>query len=159
MLGNKMKPSLFNYCLAHAFLITTCGAALIAAILLTRLYFIAGVFSLEAKYIILSSLLYIPACLLGFILGVFPTWMIVGNIVSSIQGAPFYIGDTVCILTGKHKGKITTVYEVWESRGQVRVDLGSEEKDKVTDVFCKVAVVKIEEAEQVASDDPRETTD
>jgi hypothetical protein len=155
MNGTKMKPSLFNYCLAHGFLITTCGAVLIAAILLTRQYFIAGVFSLEAKYIILSCLIYIPACLLGFILGVFPTWAIVGNIVGSIQGAPFYIGDTVCILTGKHKGKITTVYEVWEFRGQVKVDLGPEEKNKVTDVFCNVAVFKIEEAEQTARDNAR----
>lgn len=144
---NQMKPRLFNYILSHAFWISTGGGTLIAIILITRLYINLDVFNLEAKYIIFAILLYIPSGLVGFVLGAFPGWMIVSNIVRYVQGAPFHVGDTVCVLSGKYKGTITTIYEVWESRGQVRVNLGADAKEKISDVFCDVAVFKQKRSE------------
>ena len=81
--------------------------------------------------------------MLGFVFGVFPVWMIVGNIVSVFQGAPFLPGDTVCILSGRHKGKITKVNQVWKSRGQIVVNLSTESKTYRDNVYCNVAVFKI----------------
>jgi hypothetical protein len=132
------------------------GGVLVAFALMTQAYLTDGVFLLEPGYLLLAMLAYIPAGMLGLALGVFPGWMVIGNIVSSIQGAPFRKGDTVCVLSGKYKGKVTTVYEVWECRGQVRVDLGKELKKAVEDVFCNVAVFKMRSAESDASPSPRE---
>jgi hypothetical protein len=139
-----MKPRFFNYWLAHSCLISVCGSILTAIILLTRFYYNEGIFSLNAIYLILALLLYIPASLIGFFVGVFVVWrMIVGNIVSILHGAPLQPGDTVCILSGKHKGEITKVNQAWESRGQVVVNFSTESKTYLDDVFCNIAVFKI----------------
>jgi hypothetical protein len=154
--AKQRKPSFIHYCLAHACGISAWGGVLVAFVLTTQVYLADGVFLLKARYLALAMLAYVPAGLLGLVLGLFPGWMIVGNIVSWIQGAPFREGDTVCVLSGKHRGKVTTVYEVWECRGQVRVDLGKELKKAVEDVFCNVAVFKMRSAESDASPSPRE---
>ena len=60
-----------------------------------------------------------------------------------LQGWPFKIGDEVCILSGKHINTITRIYEVWDERGQVRLDLGEEAKNAVDDVFCAVTVCRM----------------
>jgi hypothetical protein len=85
----------------------------------------------------------IPVAALGYILGIILLWSLTfGHVAARLQGWPFAVGDRVWILSGKHKGTLTTVYEVWAERGQVRVDLGSEAKGKVTDVYCAVAVCR-----------------
>lgn len=139
-----MKPRFFNYWLAHSCLISVSGSILIAIILLTYIYYNEGIFNLNAIYLILALLLYIPAGLLGFAIGAFIVWhMIAGNIVSMIQGAPFQPGDTVCILSGIHKGKITKINQAWGSRGQVVVNLSTESQTNRDNVYCNVAVFKI----------------
>jgi hypothetical protein len=152
----QRRPHIIHYCLAHAFGISAWGGMLVAFALTTQAYLTDGVFLLKTGYLLLAMLAYVPAGFMGLVFGVFPTWMVVGSVVSRIQGAPFRKGDTVCVLSGKHKGKVTTVYEVWECRGQVRVDLGEELKKAVEDVFCNVAVFKMRSAESDASPSPQE---
>ena len=141
-----MKPNTINYLLAHSFWLTTGSGALIAIVLVT-LYLGMDFQNLNMWLIALAILLYILAGVLGFILGAFPCWMLIGSLVSKIHGSPYHVGDTVCVLSSKYKGTVSTVYEVWESRGQVKVDLGSEAKELVEDVFLDVAVFKMKSAE------------
>jgi len=58
------------------------------------------------------------------------------------NGAPYRVGDEVLILAGAHRGRVARVYEVWSERGQVRADLGEQERQEVTDVFSEVAVCR-----------------
>jgi hypothetical protein len=60
-----------------------------------------------------------------------------------IQGAPFKVGDTVMILRGPRKGKITEVYETWYPRTEVRVRLSDDEAKAVADVFSDYDIMKI----------------
>ncbi|HVE16252.1 MAG TPA: hypothetical protein VNB29_05920 [Chthoniobacterales bacterium] len=79
----------------------------------------------------------------GYLIGAAFIWMFLGPIAARIQGWPFAIEDRVYILSGPHKGTITRIYEIWLERGQVRVDLGADAKEKVKDVLSAVTVFKI----------------
>jgi hypothetical protein len=53
-----------------------------------------------------------------------------------MNGGPFKPGDTVQVLTGSHRGTITTVYSAWQGNS-VRVRLGQkEEEETFKDVMC-----------------------
>ena len=65
-------------------------------------------------------------------------------------GWPFAVGDRVWILSGTHKNTVSTVYAVWSERGQVRVDLGTEAREKVEDVYSAVAVCRARSTEGAA---------
>ena len=91
-------------------------------------------------WIVLAAIL---AGLIGLILGVIFIWgILLSRFAAWIQGWPFKVGDEVVILTGKHRNTVTTVYEIWEQRGQVRVELGEDLKKSVKDVFCGVEVCR-----------------
>ncbi len=64
-----------------------------------------------------------------------------------VNGAPFHNGDLVQVLAGRYRGRVGRVYAEWETRGQVRVDLGDEAKRKVQDVFGELQLCRVEEAE------------
>jgi hypothetical protein len=53
---------------------------------------------------------------------------------SLLNGGPFVVGDTVQILNGRHRGRVGRIYSEWQ-QGQVRVDLGEEEKKRCRDIF------------------------
>ena len=51
-----------------------------------------------------------------------------------MNGGPFEVGDSVYILSGKHKGKVTEVYA--KDQGScVRIRLSDREKEKSKDVY------------------------
>jgi hypothetical protein len=52
-----------------------------------------------------------------------------------LAGAPFHVGDRVRILVGPHRDRVVEIYDVWESRCEVRVSLDAESKKDVRDVF------------------------
>ncbi len=56
-----------------------------------------------------------------------------------------HIRDKVMILRGPRKRKIAEVYEVWDSRGQVRLRLSDEECEAVADVFSYYEVLRVKE--------------
>ena len=57
------------------------------------------------------------------------------------------------ILRGPRKGKIAEIYEVWDSRGQVRLRLSDEERDIFADVFSYYEVFKVKELPSVPHPD------
>lgn len=61
---------------------------------------------------------------------------------SKLNGAPFHVGDEVRILIGPHKGRLVRIYEIWDSRHQVRVDLNEQARNGVKDVFSFVEVYR-----------------
>jgi hypothetical protein len=71
-----------------------------------------------------------------FILGPLYRWWATKN------GAPYRVGDEVLILAGAHRGRSARVYEAWSDRGEVRVELGENERRDVTDVFSNVEVCR-----------------
>lgn len=60
----------------------------------------------------------------------------------SKNGAPFQVGDQVMILAGPHRDRIVRIYDVWPTRGEVRVELGQDERNAVTDVFGVLEVCR-----------------
>ena len=91
----------------------------------------------QAGVLIWIALAAVPVAAIGWIVGIIFIWgMMLGHIAARLQGWPFAVGDRVWILTGRYMNTIATVYEVWTERGQVRVELGAELKEKVEDVYC-----------------------
>lgn len=76
---------------------------------------------------------------LGWSVALLTGWFVLGPIYygrGQLNGAPYKIGDRVHILVGEHRDRVLTVYEVWESRDQVRVDLGEDAKRATKDVYA-----------------------
>ncbi len=78
------------------------------------------------------------AALLGHFLALLLGWFVFGPLYYARglkNGASFRAGDRVRVLTGAHRDRVVRVYEVWESRDQVRVELGEQARRDATDVF------------------------
>src|SRR5689334_3447282 len=94
-------------------------------------------------------LLFVSAVLLGALLSFF-LWVPFAAIVigplyrlqGKLNGAPFRVGDRVRILAGPHRNRIVEVYDVWESRNQVRVDLDTQTRKDASDVFSFTEVCR-----------------
>jgi len=74
---------------------------------------------------------------IGFLLAIFPGWFIIGPLYAvrgQINGGPFKVGDTVQILAGPYKGRVTRVYSTWQGNS-LRVELGEKEKEDYKDIF------------------------
>ena len=65
------------------------------------------------------------------------------------HGAPFKAGDWVRILKGPRQGQSVQIYDVWDERASVRVDIGEKEKTDVTDVVGYLDIQKAERSEQI----------
>src|SRR5262245_38860048 len=136
-----MKPSIFNYALAHAAGFSAAiGIVWALGVLFGNLQFPEVL--ADSGVALWTVIAAIPTAALGWILGMLLIGPPVYWIASRLQGAPFHDGDHVWVLVGQHKGTLTHVYEVWMERGQVRVDLGPDAKEKVTDVFGWVEVCR-----------------
>jgi len=59
-----------------------------------------------------------------------------------LAGAPFRAGDRVRILVGPHRNRVVEIYDVWDSRRQIRVRLDAESETKVRDVFSFTQVCR-----------------
>jgi hypothetical protein len=78
------------------------------------------------------------AAFLGFFLAFLVGGFVLGPIYYArnlTNAAPFHEGDMVHVLVGPHQDRVLRVYEVWDSRNQVRVELGEQEQKDVTDVL------------------------
>jgi hypothetical protein len=81
----------------------------------------------------------------GFLIGVLNSIFIFGPWMRArgrANGAPYLAGDRVRILAGKHKNFVGSIYEVWDERGQVRLDLGPEPRKDFSDVFTYTEVFR-----------------
>jgi hypothetical protein len=105
----------------------------------------------------------VVALLLGFLLA-----LVVGSCLAGIfwpllrplfeardvkNGAPFRVGDRVRILAGRHKDRVVRVYSDWKD-DSVRVELGEKEKEKFTDIFSSLQLLR-EDVERDAAPNSR----
>jgi hypothetical protein len=85
----------------------------------------------------------LPICLfLLTAMVTWPFWYPFYWLIITINGVPFEQGDMVKILWGRHRGKVVRVYDIWNQRDEVRVELGEKEKEDYTDVFSFISVKK-----------------
>jgi hypothetical protein len=84
------------------------------------------------------------ALLLVFFLTMFPGWFFIGPFFYGREmknGGPFKVGDTVQILSGPHKGRVSRVYSTWQGN-TLRVELGAREKDEFKDIFSPAQLLR-----------------
>ena len=75
---------------------------------------------------------------------------------AELNGAPFQTGDRVEVLVGANRGHVARVAEVWEWRGDLRVDWGTSVARKSRTIFHLAQVIKVGDAEPpVAADAPQ----
>lgn len=137
-----MKPAFHHYLLAHTATFSIIIGVVGAIGLVIR--FLADEGALVGEWPVVGWILLamIPAAALGYVVGSAFIWNILAQIAARIQGWPFAEGDEVVILSGPNKDRVARIYEVWEPRGQVRLDLGEEARIAVKDVYCAVAVTR-----------------
>ena len=95
----------------------------------------------------------ILGALLGFFLAMFPGWFVIGPLCYDRErknGGPFKIGDTVQILSGPHRGRISRVYSAWQGN-TLRVELGASEKEEFRDIFSPDQLLREQRAEPGAA--------
>ncbi|MBN1788395.1 MAG: hypothetical protein JW806_08370 [Sedimentisphaerales bacterium] len=91
-----------------------------------------------ATYLYTSKGGLISAVLTGAVVGVSISYFSLHSFYllrAKINGAPFYKDDTVYILIGEYQGQVAKVYEVWNDRKDVCVDLGEQAKNELKDIF------------------------
>jgi hypothetical protein len=138
-----MKPGFLNYFFAHAIRIAVHGGGLVLSILVVRAYWQDCMAPYDAWLIFYLLAAFAAYYLLGMILGVMVFGPLLCLLARKVNGAPFAVDDRVMILAGPHKGKVVSVYELWKSRGELRVYLGEEEKKEVTDVLGDYQVWRV----------------
>jgi hypothetical protein len=138
-----MKPSRMQYFFAQKWLSTSFSVGFPLVCSLT-----AG--SLAYPRFILTAL----GLVVGSIFGVLLSMFIVGPLHmarAEKNGAPFRDGDMVHILAGRYRDRVARVYEVWESRAQVKVSLGEKARFMGKDIFSFTQVCREGSAEQDAA--------
>lgn len=95
--------------------------------------------------------------ILGFFLALFPGWFVIGPLYyirEVMNGGPFKIGDTVQILCGPHKGRISRVYSTWQGN-TLRVELSASEKEKCKDIFSPAQLLRADTRELKPLPEPK----
>ena len=133
IVGSTMTPHKIQYFFAHGLKIPASGGALILG---TGVAISCGALSFWAVVAILAAL---P---LGAVWGMLVLGPFIRLFIDSLNGAPFQVGDAVHILIGPYRNRVVRVYEVWPSRGQVRVELGEQAEKNVKDVFWNFEVCR-----------------
>ena len=140
-----MNPRFYHYWGAHltSIVCQTGGVVLVSVVSVAC----ADLFTESSGLLsVLKGMLAIAASYpLGALLGILVPGRLFYPLVSWLAGAPFSVGDRVMILRGPRKRRVAEVYEVWESRGQVRLSLSKEESGDVADVFSENEVYRIKE--------------
>lgn len=136
-----MKPSNLQYILAYGPEISAVAGVVMAWVFGFQTS--GGMPVMDASYIagvLVLVVLVIPG---GAVLGLMFLAPLLRMVSNSLNGAPFKAGDEVRILRGPHRDKITRVYETWDVRKELRVDLGEELKQSVKDVFNVEEVCRV----------------
>lgn len=137
-----MKPSPLHYLLAQTWLISGFVGALGGVGLLLAILVDGDALIADKGVVLWGALAAIPMAALGWVMGVFVLWRFAGPLAARFQGWPFQLGDEVCILSGEHANTTALIYEIWEERGEVRLELGELAKAQVEDVISIVAVCR-----------------
>jgi hypothetical protein len=140
-----MKPRFYHYCGAHlTAIVCQAGGVFLVSVVAVAC---AGLFTGSPDVLsVLEGIVAIAAAYgLGALLGILILGRLFYPIVRWLAGAPFAVGDKVMILRGPRIRKIAEVYEVWDSRDQVRLRLSNEECEVVADVFSYYEVLRVKE--------------
>ena len=88
--------------------------------------------------------------LLGLCVAGLVGWFILGTLYhyrAEFNGYPFRPGDHVEILVGANRGRVVQVVEVWDWRGNLRVDLGEFARPGARTYFHFAQVIRADDAE------------
>lgn len=102
----------------------------------------------EAKnYLLLLGLTwFLGLCVAGLV-----GWVVLGTLYqyrAELNGYPFQVGDRVQILVGTNRGRIATVIEVWEWRGDLHVDLAEFARPRARTRFHFAQIVRVPDGEK-----------
>ncbi len=101
---------------------------------------------------------------LGYCVAILFFWLVLGPLCycrEIANGGPFEVGDTVEILSGPHKGRISRVYAVGQG-GQTRVEVSPEVERQGKDSFSSLQLLMVRKAGPPAaptSEDAKDTDD
>jgi hypothetical protein len=137
-----MNTRTLRHVLARSFVFCTCGPGVGVPMLFLLREPPPTVLLLDLSYSFSLLGFLVTAGALSWLGGAIVLWPIVSWIVSRFNGGPFDVGDVVYILIGPHRDRTVRVYDVWPSRGQIRVELGETERAEVKDVFEYVEVCR-----------------
>ena len=98
--------------------------------------------------------LVVIGCLVAVVFWSFLVAIVIGSPVLGLvfhwreekNGGPFEVGDTVQIIVGPHKGRISKVYEIWQG-GNLRIVLGDEEEESFRDIFGPTQLLREDDVE------------
>ena len=116
---------------------------------LSRVFAANGVFAAIPKDFSISLLLvviYVVTSGLGFFVGAVLVIWFVFPVCRRVNGAPHEKGERVLILTGKHSGTSTSIYEISKGQGGqpvLRVDLGDEVKEMFGDFYEEESLLRL----------------
>ena len=130
-----MKLRVLRRVLARTNWICTCVPAVVVPLLFPVWGPLYPTLLRDSSYIFSLLVFFVAAGGAAFVASVFVLWPFAGRLVGRFNGAPFEVGQVVCILVGPNRDRTARVYDVWSERGQVRVELGETEKATCKDVF------------------------
>jgi hypothetical protein len=135
-----MKPSRIQYVLAENLPAKACRwllAALLVGLVIKICQPSRPLFD-DGLYLSLFLICLSLAPVLGFFLSLPLAWIVgepLDQYVTRLNGAPFQPGDRIRILVGPHRDCVVRVYDVWDSRSLVRVELGRSSGRTAEDIY------------------------
>jgi hypothetical protein len=92
----------------------------------------------------IAILVLLPSTLMAISIGIIGPFLIsfVYFGIGRLNGGPFVVGDRVRVLSSKYKGLETVVYSQWQGNS-VRIMLGEDEKETISDVFSEIELQRI----------------
>jgi hypothetical protein len=135
----RMKPKRMQYFFAKSWPVTISfiGFIFFVVYLIVRACGPSALLLADWRYL----LWFIGVILLTLPLSLLLSLILLGLVIGPLyhhrglkNGAPFYVGDRVRILSGRHLDKISRIYSTWQ-RGTFRVEIGQKEKDEFKDIF------------------------
>jgi hypothetical protein len=137
-----VKPTPLRRVLAHTFGIVAGTSALICAGVVVKECATDAMSLREILWLVAAVIVALP---LGWMLGFLGLTTIGPGIFQVIcwwNGGPFQVRDSVHILAGRYRGRVATVYAVWEPRGEVRLDLGEPAAADYSDVISCLEICR-----------------
>ena len=104
----------------------------------------------EPWTLLLTAVVVGVSLLLGLVGAVPALWILLGPELleqGRLNGGPFAVGDRVMIITGPHRGTVSTVYGHWQS-GTNRVQLGKEARENHADIFGDYQLLRCDAPEE-----------
>ena len=151
LVRRQMKPTRMQYIIAEGWLERVFHTVIPLLCALSVIRILKPTLELLSNWSYLSrfTVIVLTVLMIGYLSALVIGWFILGPIhyIRGLgNGAPFHKGDLVQILVAPHRDRLARVYEVWESRKQVRVELSAKEKEELKDFFSFIQICKEKDA-------------